>query len=136
MAKPVKYKKPRRFNAITVVLILVAMVVAYLTYQYLPLFLVKQEAYRVLDETASVFSGQKNRYLDVPEERENLERKMRGQLQQVGIKDPGFETWIEIDSKYKVRIGVAYIQTVHWPFDVVEPQEDVVELEYPLTLEW
>lgn len=136
MAKSVKYKQPRRFNAITVVLILVAMVIAYLTYQYLPLFLVKQEAYRVLDETASVFAGQKNRYLDVPEERDNLERKMRGQLQQVGIEDPGFETWIEIDSKHKVRIGVAYIQTVHWPFDVVEPQEDVIELEYPLTLEW
>lgn len=136
MAKVVNYKKPRKINAVTVILLLVAIVIVYLTYQYLPLYLTRQEAYRVLDETASTFSGSKNRYLAVPDERVALEREMRRKLQQAGVKDPGFETWIEIDSEYSVRIGVAYIQTVEWPFDIVEPQEDVVELEYPLTLEW
>jgi len=136
MAKPVKYKQPRAINAVTVVLIVVAAVVAYLTYQYLPIFMVKQESYRVLDETASVFSGSKNRYLADPKQVDDLERKMRIELQRAGIDDPGFETWIEVDSKHSVRLGVAYIETVNWPFDVIEPQENVVELEYPLTLEW
>ena len=134
--KSVQYKKPRSINVVSVVLALVLALIGYLTFKYLPLFLVQQEAYRVLDETASVFSGSKNRYLASPKEVETLERNMRRDLQQAGITDPGFETWIEVDNEHSVRLGVAYIQKVEWPLDVIPPREDIIQKEYHLTLEW
>lgn len=136
MAKPVKYKKPRAINAVTIALILVAGLLVYLALKFFPLFLVQQESVRVLDETASKFSGSKNRYLADPQQVEALEREMRKALTRAGITDPGFETWIEVDNRHSVRLGVAYIQTVTWPLDVIPPREDVIQKEYDLTLEW
>jgi len=134
MPKSVKYKKPRLINPVSVTLALMLAFADLLTYKFLPVFLKKQEAYRVLDEHASLFGGSRNRYLAVPEEVDNLERQMRAELQRVGVDDPEFETWIEIDSEHEVRFGVAYIEVIHWPFDIVEPKVENVQIEYQLLL--
>ena len=47
MAKPVKYKKPRKINAVTVTLAVVFGTLGFLAYQYVPLKLKEGEAYRV-----------------------------------------------------------------------------------------
>ncbi len=134
MSKTVTYKKPRLINPVTVTLALLLAFAGLLTYKFLPVFLKKQEAYRVLDEHASYFGGSRNRYMAVPEEVDNLERQMRNELRRIGVSDPDMETWIEIDSDHEVRFGVAYVEIVHWPFDVVQPQVENVQIEYQLML--
>jgi hypothetical protein len=136
MAKPLRYKRPSRINIVSVSLLLIAAFIAYLAAQYLPLYLRKQEAYRILDETSSQFAGQKNRYLASPPHLEQLSQRMANDLRRIGISDPEMEHWIEIDDKHTVRFGVIYTETVTWPFDAIEPQHNEVQLEYVLHLKW
>ena len=135
MAQAVRYKKPRKINAVSVSIALALALVGWLTYQYLPPFLMKQEAYRVLDETASKFSGSKSRYLEVESEFVQLRMEMQNNLRLVGIKDPRMESWIEVDDEHNVRFGVLYSYYIEWPWNVIAKQEKVVELEYDLHLQ-
>ena len=57
MTTPVKYNKPRRINVVSVVLVALLAMAGYATYLYLPLYLTKHEAYRVLEETGSKVAG-------------------------------------------------------------------------------
>ena len=130
----VQYKKPRRINVVSVTLTLVAIVAGYLVYQYLPIFLKKQEAMRVLDETASTFSGSRARYLADTQSMEDLKRKMKLELRLIGIDDPHYETWIELNEDNHVLFGVAYVERVEWPFEVIESSEETIQVEYDLDL--
>lgn len=134
MAKPVKYKRPRKINAVSVSIALVVALLAYMGYQFIPAKLRKGEAYRVLDETASKFSGRKSRYLGNPDVLQALRAEMAANLRLVGIRDPHMEHWIEVDSKHQVRFGVLYSEWRTWPFDIIEKQETVEEMEYTLQL--
>ena len=134
MAKAVKYKRPRKINPISVSLALLAALLIYLGYQYIPLKLRKGEAYRVLDETASKFSGRKARYYEDEDSLVMLKVELASNLRLVGIRDPKMEHWIEIDSLYQVRFGVVYSEFITWPFDIIETQERVEELEYTLKI--
>jgi hypothetical protein len=136
MAQAIRYKRPRKVNVVSVTLAAIAVIVGYLISQYLPIYLRKQEAYRVLDETSSQFSGAKNRYLASEPHRLQLEQRMGNDLRLVGIDDPEMEHWIEVDDKHTVRFGVLYSETVEWPWDVIAPQTEQVELEYVLALTW
>jgi hypothetical protein len=136
MAKTIKYKRPRKFNVVTIILIAVAVLIAYLISQYLPLYFREQEAYRVLDETSSQFSGKKNRYLASDPHLLQLQQRMGNDLRLVGITDPEMEYWIEVDNKTTVRFGCIYTEVIVWPYDVIAPQEKEVQLEYTLTLKW
>jgi len=136
MAKTIKYKRPRKFNVVTVVLITLAVLIAYLLSQYVPIYFRKQEAYRVLDETSSQFSGKKNRYLASNPHLLQLQGKMKNDLILVGITDPAMEHWIEVDNKSTVRFGCIYSEIITWPYDIIAPQEQEIELEYTLTLKW
>lgn len=136
MAQAIKYKRPRKINFVSVSIVAVLAFAAYMLSQYLPLYLRKQEAYRVLDETSSQFAGQKNRYLASEPHLLQLQQRMGNDLRLVGIDDPEMEHWIEVDNKSTVRFGVIYSETVTWPFDVIEPQTEEVELEYELALTW
>ena len=134
MAKPVKYKRPRKINPVSVSLTLIALLLIYLGYQYVPLKMRKGEAYRVLDETASKFAGRKSRYFEDPDSLVMLRGQLAQSLRLVGIKDPNMEHWIEIDSKHQVRFGVVYSEWITWPFEMIETQERVEELEYTLKI--
>ena len=136
MAKAIKYKRQRKLNWVSITLILAALFIAYLISQYLPLYFRKQEAYRVLDETSSQFAGRKNRYLANDDQMIALQRRMENDLRLIGVTDPDMESWIEVDNKNTVRFGVIYSETISWPYDVIEPQTEEVELEYTLTLTW
>ncbi len=136
MAQAIKYKRPRKINFVSISIVAVLAFAAYMLSQYLPLYLRKQEAYRVLDETSSQFAGQKNRYLASEPHLLQLQQRMGNDLRLVGIDDPEMEHWIEVDNKSTVRFGVIYSETVTWPFDVIEPQTEEVELEYELALTW
>ena len=129
-----KYKKPRKINAVSISLAFVAFVLGWVVYQYLPATLLKQEAYRVLDETASKFAHRKSLYLTSKPDLAKLRGKMNSQLRLVGIKDPAMESWIEIDDKHHVRFGVLYSYFIEWPGDVIKKQEKTVEMEYPLEI--
>lgn len=130
----VKYKKPRKINPISVTVAAVLFLIGFLIYQYLPLALKSGEATRVLDEAASKYAGQPGRFREYPKEVQALKVKMRNNLQLVGVTDPDLEVWIEEDSKFQVRFGCLYSEWVRWPFDIIEPQEKVYELEYTLSL--
>lgn len=132
MATPIKYKKPRKINVVSVSLALSLGLAAYMAYQYFPLFLQKQEAYRVLEETGSAFAGRKNYYRQESEAREHLRRKMETDLRRVGVSN-NLETWIEIEGK-ETWFGAAYTVEVTWPFDFLEAQRFDYELEHHVVL--
>lgn len=134
MDEPVKYKKPARINVVSVSLALGLGVLVLLGWQYIPLYLLKQEAYRVLEETGSVFSGRKGMYLEDPLAREELRGKMERDLRAVGIDDQDAETWIDVEGK-EVRLGIAYGKWIEWPFDVIARSEKVYEVEHVLVLD-
>ena len=129
MAQAVKYKKPRRLNSVSLVLALVVAVGVYLGYQYFPLFLQKQEAYRVLEETGSAFSGRRAYYVNDAKAREALRGRMEGDLRRVGVNDPDLETWIELDDK-EMAFGAIYSIYIEWPFEALPKQEYVYEVEH------
>jgi hypothetical protein len=134
MDEPVKYKKPSRINVVSVTLALALAVGAVLAWRYVPLFLLKQEVYRVLEETGSTFSGRKGFYLQDEAAREELRAKMERELRALGIEDPAAETWIEIDGR-QVRLGIAYGTWVEWPLDVVPRSEQVYEVEHVVVVD-
>ena len=134
MTTPVKYKKPRRINAISIGLVLALLVAGYAAYQYLPLYFMRHEAYRVLEETGSKLAGRAGYYADDGAARDDLRKQMQRQIQNLGIHDPQLETWIEFEGK-QVRLGVVYSMWVEWPFDIVEPQESLYELEHEIVVQ-
>jgi hypothetical protein len=134
MATPVQYKKPRRINVVSVTLVLLLLLAGYATYQWLPLYMMRHEAYRVLQETGSKLAGRAGYYEQDAEAREDLRKTMQRQLVNVGIDDPKLETWIEIEGK-QVRLGVVYSGWIEWPFDVVDRQESVYEVEHMIVLD-
>lgn len=133
MAQQVKYKKPRRINPVSVVVVLALATVAYLAYQYLPMFLQKEEAYRVLEETSSRFSGRRGYYVQESKPREMLRRQMENDIRRLGIDDPDIETWIEIDDT-EVHFGVVYSVWLTWPFEVIAKQEVEYHVEHVLKI--
>ncbi len=133
MAQALKYKKPRRINVVSVSMALGLALVAYLTYQYLPMFLQKQEAFRILEETGSTFAGRRSFYVEEAPAREKLHRQMDNQLRVIGIDDPDMETWVEVEGT-EVRFGVVYSVWLEWPFNVIEKQEVVYEVEHTMTI--
>ena len=133
MAEPIRYKQPSRINFVTVALVLALALGAYAAYQFLPLYVQRQDVYRVLEETASAFAGRRKQYIDEPKAREELRRKMEADIRNVDVQDPELETWIEVDAN-EARFGAVYSQWVEWPFDIVAPQEQVYEVEHKLVL--
>lgn len=133
MPKVIKYKKPRKINVVTISLAILLAFGVYMTMQYLPLFLLKSEAYRILEETGSHFSQRKARYTSKPSEMEHLRKRLHSQLRLVGVDDPDAEVWIEAEGR-EARFGVIYSKWVTWPFDVIEKQEKVYELEHVIAL--
>ena len=133
MAQALKYKKPRRINVVSVSLALAAALVAYLTYQYLPLYLQKQEARRVLEENSSKFAGRRGYYVQDARAREGLRMQMQSELGVIGINDPEIETWIEIEGN-EAHFGVVYSAWVEWPYDIIERHEMVNEVEHVIPI--
>jgi len=129
MAQAIKYKKPRRINSVTLGLAVIAALIIFFSYQYLPLFLQKQEAYRVLEETASGFSGRRSYYLAERDASEALRRRMENDLRRVGIDDPQLETWIDLE-EHEASFGAFYSVFVQWPFEVLEDQEFEYQIEH------
>ena len=129
MAQAVKYKRPRRLNSVSITLALVAALGIYLGYQYLPLFLQKQEAFRVLEETGSAFAGRRTFYVRDAKSREHLRAGMEADLRRVGIDDPDLETWVELDEN-EMAFGAIYSIYVEWPFQALPKQEFVYEVEH------
>jgi hypothetical protein len=133
MAVPVQYKKPRRINVVSVTLVLVVLLAGYAAYQWFPLYMMRHEAYRVLQETGSKLAGRAGYYQLDTQAREELRRNMQRQLANVGIDDPKIETWIEMEGK-DVRLGVVYSAWIEWPLDVIDRQESVYQVEHELVL--
>jgi len=133
MATPIKYKPPRRLNVVSVPLFALLALGIYFAYQYVPLFFLKHEAYRVLEETGSTFHGYKGLYRSDARARELLRRKMESQLRAVGIDDPDLETWIDVEPG-EGRVGALYSKWVHWPFEVLPRREVVYEIEHSFGL--
>ena len=134
MIQKVKYKKPRKINPISVTLVAILLVLGFLVYQYVPLALKKGEATWVLDEAASKYAAQAGRYRAEKDEVKHLLKQMRRDLQLAGVVDPDLEVWIEADAMHTVRFGCLYSEWIVWPYDIIERQEQIYEVEYVLTL--
>ncbi len=133
MPKVIKYKRPRKINAVSLTLAALLAFGVYMTMQYLPLYLLKSESYRILEETGSHFSLRKSRYASQPAEMEHLRTRMLNELRMVGVDDPDAEVWIEAEGR-EARFGVIYSKWVTWPFDVIEKRENVYEIEHVIEL--
>ena len=129
VTESVKYKKPARINIVSVTIVLAIAIVVLLGWKYIPVYVAKQEAYRVLEEYGSQFMSRKSLYLEDANARDQLERKMTNDLRTAGVTDPAAEVWIEVDG-HEVVLGVAYVETIEWPFGVLPRQEKVYELEH------
>jgi hypothetical protein len=132
MPQPVKYKRPRRINVVSVTLVALLALAAYLTVQYLPLYLQKHEVYRVLEEHGSKLARRKALYRTDPIAREDLRRKMEAEIRRLGIMDPELETWVEVDDG-EARLGAYYSETITWALDIVSPYTKDYEVEHILT---
>jgi hypothetical protein len=133
MPRIVKYRKPRKINVVTILLGILAAFLVYLGYQYIPNYMLEQEAYRVLEETSSHFAGRKSRYLATTDGLVTLRRRMHNQLRLHGVDDPDAESWIEVDG-HEVRFGVIYSKWIEWPFDIIPKQEKVYEIEHTIVI--
>ncbi|MEX1367481.1 MAG: hypothetical protein AB1Z98_30415 [Nannocystaceae bacterium] len=131
MTTPVKYNKPRRINVVSIVLVALLAMGAYATYLYLPLYLTKHEAYRVLEETSSKIAGRAGLYAEDSSARDEVRLTMQRQIKGLGVDDPNIETWIEFEGK-EVHLGVVYSTWVEWPFGIAERQESIYELEHTI----
>jgi len=129
MARVVRYKRPRKINVVTVTLALLLGAAGYLVWQYLPLYLKEQEAYRVLEETGSKVAGRIGRYRSDAKLREGERKRMLSDLVRMGITDPNAEVWLEVEKK-EVRVGVVYSEWVQWPMDLIPREEKVYEVEH------
>ena len=134
MAQPVRYKRPRKINVVSVSLVLLLAIAGYLTVTYLPLYLQQHEVHRVLEEHGSILASRKAYYLQHPEHREDLRKKMEGEIRRLGVGDPQLETWIEIDPS-EARLGAFYTDTVTWAFDLIAPRQAEYELEHVVTFD-
>ncbi|MCX4246399.1 hypothetical protein [Paraliomyxa miuraensis] len=133
MAQPIKYKKPRRINVVSVSVVLVLAAGAYALYQWFPLYVKRNEAHRVLQETGSKIAGRPVIYEEDTKVREELRRTMQRQLVEIGIDDPQIETWIEIEGKV-VKVGVVYSSYLEWPFDVFPRHERIDQVEHEVVV--
>ncbi len=131
MARPVRYRKPRRLNIVSITLLAMVTLAGYLATQYIPSFLLKHDVYRVLEETSSHFAGRKAYYLADAKAREHLRDTMLSDLRRVGMDDPESEVWIEVEG-VEVRFGALYSRWIVWPRDILPKQEQVYEVEYTL----
>jgi hypothetical protein len=134
MPKPVKYKRPRKINPVSVTLVAMLGLLVYLTYQYLPPYLQQHEVYRVLEEHGSMLAHRKSRYKENPQAREELRRKMEGELRRIGVMDAGLETWVEVEEG-QAWLGAAYSETITWAFDIVSPHVMTYEVEHAVALD-
>lgn len=133
MATPVKYKRPSRINVVSVTLLLVVLFGGYAAYLYLPLYLTRHEAYRILEETGSKIAGRPGYYREDSSARDDLRLQMQRTIKNSGIDDPRMETWIEFEGQ-QVRVGVYYSLWVEWPFDLMPKRESEYELEHTLVV--
>jgi hypothetical protein len=127
--QPVRYRKPSAINAVSITLALVLLGGGYAAYEYGRAYVLRQEAYRVLEETSSHFAGRRALYAKDGRERDRLRDEMTNNLRGIGIDDPQIETWIEVDPD-AVRFGVVYTARYRWPFDAMPPIERDVEIEH------
>ena len=133
MAQPVKYKKPRRINAVSVTLVALMVGLGVVGWEYAPLYITKQEAYRVLESYGSTFAGRDKHYTVDNNAREALRNKMNLELRQVGVDDME-ESWIEVDGR-EVVLGVKYYKVIEWPFDLIERSEEEYVVEHTLIVD-
>lgn len=126
---PVRYKKPRAINLVSVTLVLAVAALGYAGWEFARVLFLRQEAYRVLEETGSAFYGRRSLYRTEPLEVDALERKMMQRLREIGVSDPDAETWIEVEQD-GAHFGVVYTAMYHWPLDVFAPIRRDVQIEH------
>lgn len=134
---PVRYKKPRSINVVSITVLLVLVAAGYAGWEFARVMFRRQEAYRVLEETGSVLAGRRALYREDARERESLRKRMAQQLREAGVTDPDAETWIEIDdagAMDEALLGVVYTAAFHWPFDVFAPIERDIQIEHAVAI--
>jgi len=134
MSRPLKYRKPRRINVVSVTIVAILVVIGVIAWEYIPLYITKNEAYRVLESTGSTFAGRDAYYTEDKNARESLRLKMDKELRLAGVDDHEMESWIEIEGK-ELKVGVVYSKFIEWPFNVVAKTEELYEIEHTLILD-
>lgn len=133
VAQPVTYRSPRLINPVSVTFVALLVAAVYAGYEFVRVSFLRQEAYRVLEETSSTFSGRRTHYLREARDREALRTVMDQQLVSIGVRDPERETWVEVEPA-RALFGVVYTEQYHWPFDVLPPIERETQVEHELSL--
>jgi hypothetical protein len=133
MPSPVTYKPPRRINVVSVTVVACLLAAGWATYEWIRVMFLRQEAFRMLEETSSTFSGRRALYRQSPNEVELLRQRMESSIQGIGVEDPDLETWIELDGP-NATFGAVFSAWYHWPMDVLAPVEREFQIEHAIAL--
>ncbi len=128
MAQPTKYKQPRVINVVSVTLVIVLLSAAWAGYEMIRIGFLRQEAFRMVEETGSTFAGRRQLYRKNAAERDALRLRMESQIRSVGVNDPDLESWIEVEAN-SVHLGAVFTVWYRWPFDLLEPFPRDVQIE-------
>lgn len=133
MAQPVKYKQPRVVNVVSVIFVVTLLAAGWAGYEMVRVGFLRQEAFRMLEETGSAFVGRRQLYRKDASELEHLRNRMESQIRSVGVDDPDLESWIELEGN-SAQFGAVFTARYHWPFDVLEPYGRDVQIEHIVAL--
>lgn len=133
MAQPVKYKQPRIINVVSVTLVLLLLAGGWAGWEMMRVAFMRQEVFRVIEETGSNFAGRRHLYRKDAQQRDALRGRMESQIRQLGVDDPELETWIDVDGQL-ADFGAVYTAEYHWPFDVFAPIRRDVQLDHHVAL--
>lgn len=133
MAQPVKYKQPRVVNVVSVIFVAALLAAGWVGYELVRVGFLRQEAFRMLEETGSAFAGRRQLYRKDASELDHLRQRMESQIRSVGVDDPDLESWIEIEGN-SAQFGAVFTAWYHWPFDVIAPYGRDVQIEHVVAL--
>ena len=111
-----QYKKPRRINAVSVIIFLVLAAAAYAAVQFGPPHYRKWKASGILSEAANKVYPKRMVAPDaVADFVEKIRTETAAQLRELGIADPGLRVTINLNPK-RISVGVEYVEIIKHPF--------------------
>jgi len=114
MAQHLNYTKPRKFNFVSFLFILIAAALVYGVIQYGPPYYRKWKAGTVVTEAANKVFPKRHGDGDV-EFFDLTKKEVESQLRELGVQDPGLRIFIEHNAN-EVTVRAEYIERIKHPF--------------------
>jgi hypothetical protein len=110
-----RYDKPRRINAVSVVVFLMIAAALYAGVQFGPPYYRKWKSSGILSEAANKVYPKRRFSADASEFLEKVRGETASQLRELGIGDPGLRILVEM-SPARVSVTAEYVEIIKHPF--------------------